>query len=108
MRQCTHARPIHVGWRCGYNLGGHDRMKVSKQMTLRLRAFLGLAILAAGAWSAWSGWPLWLPPTCAFRLTTGLPCAACGMTHACCAMAHGDIPAAMGYHIGVVPFAAAA
>jgi hypothetical protein len=33
---------------------------------------------------------------CPFRAATGIPCATCGMTRALVALAHGDVPRALG------------
>jgi len=50
-------------------------------------------------------WPLGLPTVCAFKLMTGRPCPTCGMTHACCALVHGEWWRALQYHVAVVPLA---
>jgi len=38
------------------------------------------------------------PILCPFRLATGLPCPGCGMTRGFCAMARGDLPAAVSWN----------
>jgi hypothetical protein len=74
-------------------------------MTCRLRAILMLGGIAGGAALAWSKVPLELPGTCLFRRITGLPCASCGLTHAACALAHGEFWAAERYNLAAVPLA---
>jgi hypothetical protein len=59
------------------------------------------------------GWPLALGaaplllatgvPTCAFRHLTGQPCPLCGGTHACAALARGDLLAAWQANPGLMP-----
>jgi hypothetical protein len=36
---------------------------------------------------------------CAFKILTGLPCPACGLTHSFCAMARADFSAAFGFNL---------
>src|ERR1035437_5886168 len=74
-------------------------------MSIRKRAFIALSVLGAGYLLALSNWPLHLPTVCPFKRITGLPCGACGMTHACCALAHGNIHDAINYHFACVPLA---
>jgi hypothetical protein len=74
-------------------------------MTIRQKALYGLGALGAGYLLALTSWPLHLPTVCIFKRITGLPCGACGMTHACCALAHGDISQAISYHFAVIPLA---
>lgn len=64
------------------------------------------------------GWPLALGaapllltanvPLCGFRLLTGLPCPLCGGTHACAALAQGDVMAAWQANPGLMPLVALA
>lgn len=78
----------------------------------------GGALLTAGErqWRAvvTLGWPLALGaaplllarvPLCAFRQFTGLPCPLCGGTHACAALAQGDVTAAWQANPGLMPLA---
>ena len=39
-----------------------------------------------------------LSPPCAARLLFGVDCPICGLTRAFCAMSHGELARAMGYH----------
>jgi hypothetical protein len=75
-------------------------------MTCRQRAMWILLGLAGGTVLAWTGLPLHLPATCLFRRLTGLPCASCGLTHATCALAHGDWRQAEHFNLAAVPLAA--
>jgi hypothetical protein len=65
------------------------------------------------------GWPLALGaaplllslgevPLCAFRQFTGQPCPLCGGTHACAALAQGDVLAAWQANPGLMPLLALA
>ena len=74
-------------------------------MTCRKRAILAFFGLAAGTVLAWSMLPLHLPTMCPFRLVTGLPCPSCGLTHAACALAHGQIRQAERFNFAAVPLA---
>lgn len=56
---------------------------------------------------------LWRPtetgiPMCFLKFHTGLSCPGCGMTRAVCALAHGEVGAALRYHAFSVAVAAAA
>ena len=74
-------------------------------MTIRLRATLFLALIAVGGLLAWTRWPLHLPTTCPFKLVTGIPCPSCGLTHATCALAHGQFVQAERYNLAAIPLA---
>ena len=76
-------------------------------MTPRIHGMTLLGLLGAGYFSAWSGWPLHLPTSCPFKLVTGMPCGACGLTHAFCALAHAELAQAVDFNIAVVPLACA-
>ncbi len=53
-------------------------------------------VLAASLVVAPESLPGW--SVCWLRATTGLPCAGCGLTHAFCAIGHGEFSAAWHYH----------
>ena len=71
---------------------------------LRTRALTFLPMLGVGYTLAITKWPLHLPTTCGFKLLTGLPCPGCGMTHACCALIHGQVVDALHFNLSVIPF----
>lgn len=74
-------------------------------MTLRTRSALALILLAGGIALAWSTLPLTLPVTCPFRRITGLPCPSCGLTHATCALVHGQFRQATRFNLAAIPLA---
>ena len=74
-------------------------------MSIRKRALITLSVLGAGFLLALSKAPLQLPTLCLFKRITGLPCGACGMTHACCSLAHGNLHDAINYHFASIPLA---
>ncbi len=64
---------------------------------------LGLAALSATALVIARLWPVHSvdsgPTTCLFRILTGLPCPACGMTRSWVHLAHGDVATAFEYNL---------
>jgi hypothetical protein len=74
-------------------------------MTRRKRALIVLSLFGVGAVLAVTRWPLQLPSVCLFKRITGLPCCGCGMTHAFCAMAHGQFEDAANFNLAAVPLA---
>ena len=64
-----------------------------------IRAFLAGGLLAGLAVVSLVP-PAYLPiPTCLFRSITGHDCLTCGMTRSLHALAHGDLAAAVHYHL---------
>lgn len=78
----------------------------SPRSAARIVAFLALTagFVVAAIWRpSESGIPM-----CFMKLHTGLACPGCGMTRAVCALAHGEVGAALKYHAFSVAVAAAA
>ncbi len=71
-----------------------DRGEVQRSLVL---ASLGAATLVASF--AYAPWAESGPVLCPFRLLTGLPCPGCGLTRSFCAMAHGHLHSALGFHL---------
>lgn len=71
-----------------------DRDEVQRSLLL---ASLGAATLVASF--AYAPWAESGPVLCPFRLLTGLPCPGCGLTRSFCAMAHGHLNQALGFHL---------
>jgi Protein of unknown function (DUF2752) len=66
---------------------------------IRARIFmagLGLATIAASV--LYAPYVSHGPVLCPFRFATGLPCPGCGLTRSFCAMAHGRVADAFGFH----------
>jgi len=76
-------------------------------MTLRKRALYLLATLGAAYALAASRLPLspHVPELCIFKRVTGIPCCGCGMTHAFCALAHGQVQQAADFNLASLPLA---
>jgi hypothetical protein len=74
-------------------------------MTIRKRAIITLAFFGVGFVLAVTRLPLHLPTVCMFKRVTGLPCCGCGMTHAFCALAHGEIEQAADFNLASIPLA---
>lgn len=64
---------------------------------------LGIAALSAAGLVIARLWPVASvdsgPTTCLFRILTGLPCPACGMTRSWVHLAHGDVATAFEYNL---------
>jgi len=61
-------------------------------------AFILLTVLVLGVSLALPAEALPAVVLCPFRATTGLPCPGCGLTHAFCAIGHGDFVQAWAYN----------
>lgn len=73
-------------------------MALKKRASWRLSRWLYFGLLGAGMIVAHFQ-PLLPPfPLCLFKLTTGYPCAGCGMTRSLVAAAHGQFAEAFSWH----------
>jgi hypothetical protein len=63
-------------------------------------AVLAVSVAGGAAWVHWLGLP---PFVCPFRWLTGLPCPACGATHAFAALVDGHLAASLAFHPVVAP-----
>jgi hypothetical protein len=61
---------------------------------------LAVSGAAGAAWVHWLGLP---PLVCPFRWLTGVPCPACGATHAFAALVDGHLAASLAFHPAVAP-----
>jgi hypothetical protein len=59
-----------------------------------------VSLAGGAAWVHWLGLP---PVVCPFRWITGLPCPACGATHAFAALLNGHLAASLAFHPAVAP-----
>lgn len=80
------------------------RVRLARGAALAPRiVVLGLAALSAAGLVIARLWPVASvdsgPTTCLFRILTGLPCPACGMTRSWVHLAHGDVATAFEYNL---------
>jgi uncharacterized protein DUF2752 len=77
----------------------HDNVELYKDWRRNRLLLALLCTLVIGSTFFFKSWLPQLPPICPMRMTTGLPCPACGFTRSFCAVSKGNLVAAISFHL---------